>query len=481
MSLSSSPVISFKCCKSKHFIHYICVKCSSVFHKSCLPRLRKQISFLKENKIICCKDENESYFSDLDKDNSLLEKTVADLQEDSEIKNNYIQRLKRENKLFMEEAIKMEDEMSQTIQKQETIVRELEAQIRVLRKNSSANNRIAKNESTQINLKKITNDKSTSVVNILGNVSGVGNLNLNRTAETSKINSKIISNNDKSNSLIEMNNSIPTLKEPVAQNHKKLLILGDDLGRNINKLTRQRLGNSTHQIESIIKPGASYMQVIHNVEVLTRTYSTQDHIIILAGSNDFSRDNRYPRFRDISDAIKKCSTLNIILATVPLTNDFKLNRFINKFNNKLSDFVTKLNNYISGSITLLKVNRRLTNRVSKHDICDEIIKLINMKTLPKNITFIKCSDTDSVLAIEKYNLLVSEEVLTEVLEESSTSCVNKDDNKVTDGVKESELNYVNEINLVNSSMMNDCVESPKEAVAKQSFLYPRLSQLQVND
>ena len=70
-----SFTICYKCCKTKQFIHYVCVKCSNVYPKSCLPRFRSQVNFIKGNKIICCKSENEwSINSDSDEEKINLEK-----------------------------------------------------------------------------------------------------------------------------------------------------------------------------------------------------------------------------------------------------------------------------------------------------------------------------------------------------------------------------------------------------------------------
>ena len=186
------------------------------------------------------------------------------------------------------------------------------------------------------------------------------------------------------NNIIKNKNDIKL----VNKNRSKLLILGDDLGRGLNKIISQMSSNGNYQIESVIKPGATYKQVIENMDLLTRNYSSKDHIVILAGSNNFTKKNGYPRFRDISDQIKKCSSSNITIATVPVSKNSNQNKFITKFNNKLSHFVTKLNNYVPGTISLLNISKTLTTNQNKIDICSQIVEIINCNHVCKNLIFI---------------------------------------------------------------------------------------------
>ena len=130
-SKRSSCVNYFKCCKSKQFIHFVCVKCCSIFHKSCLPRFRSQIKFLNGNKIICCTSETDKTS---DEDISNLEKSISDLMEDSIVKDKYIDKLKHEKDIFMQEVLKTEEDMAEIICKQEKLISELNEQIKNLQK-----------------------------------------------------------------------------------------------------------------------------------------------------------------------------------------------------------------------------------------------------------------------------------------------------------------------------------------------------------
>ena len=146
--------INFKCCKNKPFIHFVCIKCFSVFHKCCLPKLRNQIRFKKDNQIICCNDKiNDSVCSDEDGEKSVLEKTINELIEESELKNKYIDKLKSDKNLFVQDPMKTEEELPNLIKSQEKIIDQLKEQLKELNDFVRAvKSKTLKNEGTQINV-----------------------------------------------------------------------------------------------------------------------------------------------------------------------------------------------------------------------------------------------------------------------------------------------------------------------------------------
>lgn len=61
-----SNFISYKCCKSKQFTHFVCIKCHNIYHKCCLPKFKAKIRLVKDNQLVCCEDD--SYASDRDEE-----------------------------------------------------------------------------------------------------------------------------------------------------------------------------------------------------------------------------------------------------------------------------------------------------------------------------------------------------------------------------------------------------------------------------
>lgn len=155
----------------------------------------------------------------------------------------------------------------------------------------------------------------------------------------------------------------------------KILILSDDFGHNINKLVYNKLNKTTYQIEAVFKPGASLKQVIEDIENLTGDYSLQDHVVVIAGSNNFNSQNKYPLFKDIVNKIKKCPNTNITIATAPFKSK-KANKYICKYNKKLNEFIFFLDNNLKSNLNVLNVNSKNFSNLNKNQIANNIVKIV---------------------------------------------------------------------------------------------------------
>ena len=160
--MQSSDNVAYKCCKNKPFIHYVCEKCHGIYHKACISKFRKQIRFVKQNIINCCVDDLS--FNEPD-EKSILEKTLSELTEDSEMKNKHIEKLTLNNKLILDEAQKREEELTELLVGHEKTIQELKQIIDELKKT------MAKKTKT-----KTTNSVSTQTTK-----------NINKTVSTSTI------------------------------------------------------------------------------------------------------------------------------------------------------------------------------------------------------------------------------------------------------------------------------------------------------
>ncbi|KAG5865756.1 hypothetical protein JTB14_008386 [Gonioctena quinquepunctata] len=146
----------------------------------------------------------------------------------------------------------------------------------------------------------------------------------------------------------ELSRSIEYNKKP------KILILCDETGYGLGK-TFSRIYGNTFNIQSIIKPSANFENVIDDVINLSDNYCLDDHIIILAGSNDF-KTKKYPSFKKLNSKLKICTNTNIILSSVPYNRNYKVNEMIYRYNIKLNDYAMKLNHYAEGNISFLDIN-----------------------------------------------------------------------------------------------------------------------------
>ena len=131
----------------------MCIKCYAIYHKCCIPKFQKSIRFIKDNQLVCC-DEDESFVSDRDEVRDVLEKTIHDLTEESDLKNKYIKKIKDDREAFFQEAMKREADMSELLKRQEQLIEELNNQITDLKKEININ----------LNSKKMTNTIGTQTI-----------------------------------------------------------------------------------------------------------------------------------------------------------------------------------------------------------------------------------------------------------------------------------------------------------------------------
>ncbi|KAG5882079.1 hypothetical protein JTB14_034863 [Gonioctena quinquepunctata] len=118
--------ITYKCCKTKQCNHYVCTNCTSIFHHSCIPRFRNKIQFIEGNKIVCC--ESDKSVSD-EKQVSLLEQTITELSNDGLMKDNFIDKLNKDREIVLNEALKLESEMSDLVEQHNKTIEDMKAEI----------------------------------------------------------------------------------------------------------------------------------------------------------------------------------------------------------------------------------------------------------------------------------------------------------------------------------------------------------------
>lgn len=187
----------------------------------------------------------------------------------------------------------------------------------------------------------------------------------------------------------------------------KILILTDDYGRNIAKLVRKIINSNTYQIETIIKPGAAFQQVIEDLEALTKNYTLSDYVIIIAGSNNFNSRNRYPLFKDIAQKVIKCSNTNLIISTAPYKS-YNTNTFIRKYNKKLTEFLFVLGNYVLSKISLLEITDKGYKNKQKNQIACDIVNLLLNKNKQQNFITVKRVTNNMTQSLEVEHLCCQE-------------------------------------------------------------------------
>lgn len=103
----------FKCCKTKVFNNYICVKCLNVFHNSCFNRM-KDTKKLENHKIYCSTTCEEEYSYTI-----RLEGEINRLKQSLACKDGIIEKMEAEKTLLTSEAAERLNEMESEIKKKD--------------------------------------------------------------------------------------------------------------------------------------------------------------------------------------------------------------------------------------------------------------------------------------------------------------------------------------------------------------------------
>ncbi|KAG5871031.1 hypothetical protein JTB14_010582 [Gonioctena quinquepunctata] len=78
-------------------------------------------------------DREENCTSDHEEDISVLEKTISDLEEDGEWKDNYIKKLKEDNQTIIKQALESETELHTHLDAQKKLIKEMEYDIQEMK------------------------------------------------------------------------------------------------------------------------------------------------------------------------------------------------------------------------------------------------------------------------------------------------------------------------------------------------------------
>jgi hypothetical protein len=98
----------------------------------------------------------------------------------------------------------------------------------------------------------------------------------------------------------------------------KLLILADSHGRHIGSLVQQK---TTAKVCTYVKPGARFDQVIKEAKVLSSELNKNDHLLVIAGTNNIETTSIHRLTDGIGKLLRDSLHTNLVLATIPMRHD----------------------------------------------------------------------------------------------------------------------------------------------------------------
>ena len=382
--------MKFECCK-KELGNYCCVFCHNIFHKSCCDRKKERIIIQKHQ--IYCSEICAKKANDEEKNINELYLEINKLAKEIEEKNIYIGKIKRRSQDFEDEVLDAEQSFIAEIDGKNLTIVNLKKKIEQLLKEK---NETEKNSAEHIEKKK-TYEDNIRELNKKNNemrkqIETLNRKNITISNELEQLRGKIVKikeidhnknetchNKENEENRINMtkleNSKAEKLKQPTAVNkiHNKILILGDEHGKNINHKMRNKLEFKSYKIQSVLKPKAPLKDVMESIEQLTNGFTKDDIVILIAGTNDL-QNYRYPSFRVICDKLKLCSHTNVIISSVPFARNKKLDKYILKYNSQLLQFTNRMNELSVNSVTFTEINTMTYRTINKQFLVNKYIK-----------------------------------------------------------------------------------------------------------
>lgn len=133
---------TFKCCKNKPNINWICTVCHNIYHPSCCKRSNKHHKIIYQNWIWCSEECADKGGDTEAVDLPALRLLVAEKSQELESKNKYIARLRRHSTSFEGEVTEMEARLVSQIEmyklKTKNLTKIIEEQNKIIEKHNSS-------------------------------------------------------------------------------------------------------------------------------------------------------------------------------------------------------------------------------------------------------------------------------------------------------------------------------------------------------
>lgn len=198
---------------------------------------------------------------------------------------------------------------------------------------------------------------------------------------------KINTNKNKIETVITESN------EKTGKNIQKILILTDECGRDLDKELRRRYKQENIQIQALIKPGAMLSGVTEDLENVTKNLSSNDYVIVIAGTNDLLQ-LKYPSMRVINSKLNICSNTNFIFLSTFKTSKINYSSTAN-FNIRLNQYINTVDIYNEYNISYLNICNNKGYKLNNFNISWLIKKQISLTKTHTSLIFVKMNEENS--------------------------------------------------------------------------------------
>lgn len=254
--MGKNSIGTFKCCSDgKDLTCYYCISCKTIQHKSCIER-KKSAVYIKDYRILCSKKcENHSQENVKDEEIELIQdlrEIIAELQNELREKNKQLERQTRK-------SIAFEDDVEEAEEKSHSEILEQKEQIQVLQRNLTIENKKRINDIEQKNqeIKDIKENLQKTIDQQKSELEMIGKKLLNEKQKARDLEEEITKNNkDEENKNIETyKNKLDELNESLTRVNAKRKQETEMAKTNIRELKEE-----THEINK----KCSELTVINN-------------------------------------------------------------------------------------------------------------------------------------------------------------------------------------------------------------------------
>ncbi|KAL3286291.1 hypothetical protein HHI36_000800 [Cryptolaemus montrouzieri] len=108
----------YKCHRNSDITTYVCIKCLSLFHKSCAARdWKEKLLLVDGHKVICCDKQTES---------EKFQMNLKEIKQKNLLKNNRLRQLMAEKEYLLRESEEMERKMMDEIERQKKSISDMQ-------------------------------------------------------------------------------------------------------------------------------------------------------------------------------------------------------------------------------------------------------------------------------------------------------------------------------------------------------------------
>jgi hypothetical protein len=162
-----------------------------------------------------------------------------------------------------------------------------------------------------------------------------------------------IEEDDVAASPVISNSKRPKSSTPKNRKKRRILLVADSHGQNCSAPLQEAAGPD-YDVFVVSHPGAPFDFVVDSATRNAKEFTKEDHVIILAGTNDFRRKDRPVKF-DTSEVKKLAVSTNVLLSHVPYRFDSpSYNHCISRANSWLDKSVDSISALHTVNLTSLK-------------------------------------------------------------------------------------------------------------------------------